>query len=110
MAYLDKRTGRLFYGEAKHPKLGRVRRRFKTKDLAEAYETHVRAHGEEPAWALTGDEAPGRTFADVCGELKAAGGPGGYPNRMSDAKAMPTIVALNAAICRRSRSHSGASA
>jgi len=33
-----------------------------------------------------------------------------YPNRMSDAKAIPTIVALNVAICRRSRSHSGASA
>jgi integrase len=79
MAYLDPRTKRLFYGEVLHCTAGRFRKRFKTKDLAEAYESHIRAHGEEPAWAR--GEGPERldihTFSKVYQELKEAGGPDG---------------------------------
>lgn len=95
MAYVEKRgrhlTG-MWYGECKHHKLGRLRRRFKTKDLAEAYEAHVRAHGEEPQLAVDGQHVEGvKTFEDVYRELKAAGGPGGVWTHGRDPKVMERL-------------------
>lgn len=41
-------------GQMSYPeKLGQFRARFKTKDLADAYEAHIRAFGQEPDWAHT---------------------------------------------------------
>lgn len=78
MAYADKRNGKLtgsWVGEA--PKLGK-KRRFKTKQAAEDYETFTRLMGREPP---TIDEGMGDTgaptFAKVAEDCKKAGGPHG---------------------------------
>lgn len=89
MSYAEKRgddlTGK-WYGEVRHPRNGRFRRRFITKDKADAYETHIKAFGEEPDWAREDDggETIGRTFKDVALELKRVGGPDGVWARGKD--------------------------
>lgn len=80
MAYPERRGGRAtgrWYGEVKHPKAGRFRRRFKDMQAAVAYEEHVRAFGEEPEWSLTEVETAEDAFSAVLDALEQAGGPNG---------------------------------
>ena len=57
----------------KHTTAGRFRRRFKTKEEADAYEADVRASGQEPEWAHTADlEELKRTVEKLSDGLKAA--------------------------------------
>jgi len=88
MSYPERRASALtgyWYAEIKHQKNGRFRRRFKTKDVADSYEAHVKAFGAEPDWAQDqGATEIGLTFADVARELRERGGPKGHWRRGRD--------------------------
>lgn len=87
MSYPEKRgrtsTG-YWYGEIRHPKAGRFRKRFKTKNLADAYEAHIKAHGAEPDWARPSAEYAKDSFKVVADDLKQTGGPKGRWARGKD--------------------------
>src|SRR5712664_4254345 len=79
MSYPERRYGRAtgwWVGEVRH-KNGRFRDRFKTKEMADAFEAHIRAHGEPPAWCSKQVETAKAAFSTVCREFEALGGPEG---------------------------------
>jgi site-specific recombinase XerD len=92
MAYADKRDGKLtgsWVGEA--PKLHK-KRRFKTKQAAEDYETFTRMMGREPPTVDDGLESTGApTFSDAVKIAKAMGGPKGKWKRQRDPALMQRI-------------------
>src|SRR5258708_2678522 len=94
MSYPEKRNSEFtgwWYGEIRHPKAGRFRKRVRTKELAEAYESHIKAHGEEPDWAKPSAEYAADSFKAVADELKSIGGPDGTWARGRDPSGMQRL-------------------
>jgi integrase len=80
LSYPERRYGRAtgrWVGEVRH-RNGRFRNAtFKSKEVADAYEAHVRAYGEEPEWARRVGDTAKDSFASVLEELESLGGPEG---------------------------------
>jgi integrase len=85
MAYADKRDGKLTGAWVGQWRAKGKKRRFKTKQAAEDYETFTRMMGREPPTIDDGQEATGApTFAEVAEKCKADGGPRGLWKRERD--------------------------